>query len=55
MQGRTYTERRDINLMPWQIKPANELQQPCILVATMKGNEMLSISLHAASDPPEGT
>ena len=53
MDERTYTERRDVNLMPWQIEAADGLTQACILVATMKGNEMLSVSLHVASNPPE--
>ena len=48
MQERTHTTREDINLMPWQIEAGDALQQPCILVATMNGNEMLSVSLHVA-------
>ena len=52
MQGHTHTERNGINLMPWQIEAADELEQACILVATMNGNEMVSVSLHVASSPP---
>ena len=53
MQKHTHTERHGINLMPWQIEAAEELQQSCILVATMNGNEMMSVSLHVASSPPQ--
>jgi hypothetical protein len=52
MQRPTYTLREDINLLPWQIEAGDMLQQPCILIATMNGNEMLSISLHVAQQPP---
>ena len=51
MQERTHTIRRGINLMPWQIEPKDGLDQPCILVAVMNGNEMQSVSLHVAPQP----
>lgn len=48
MQERTHTIREDINLMPWHIEACDGLEQSCILVATMDGNEMLRVSLHVA-------
>ena len=49
MQDRTHTERSDDHLMPWHLEPSDDgLSKPCILVARMNGNEMLTISLHVA-------
>ena len=44
----TYTSRDDINVMPWYIKAGPDgLKKDAILVATMDGNNMLTISLHS--------
>jgi hypothetical protein len=51
MQERTHTIRRGVNLMPWQIEAGDGLNQRCILVAVMNGNEMQSVSLHVAEQP----
>ena len=46
------TQRDDRHFMPWLI-PAidDEPLKDCVLVATMHGNEMQSISLHVAFSP----
>ncbi len=51
MQDRQFTHRQDTSLMPWTIAASGDLQRPCILVAKMDGNEMVTISLHVI-DPP---
>ena len=51
MQNKTYTLRNDLHFMPWQIAASDGLKQPCILVATMRGNEIQTISLHVAGPP----
>ena len=48
MQNKTHTMRNDLHFMPWQIPASEGLKQPCILVATMRGNEIQTISLHVA-------
>ena len=49
---RKLTIRSDRHVMPWVIAAVNEQpMKDCVLVASMDGNEMLSISLHVASDP----
>ena len=55
MEDRTRSERSDHHLMPWHLEPSDDgLSKPCILVARMDGNEILTISLHVAdSAPPE--
>ena len=52
MQKKTHTLRNDLHFMPWQITASEGLKQPCILVATMRGNEIQTISLHVAGPPP---
>lgn len=53
MADRIQTERADYHLMPWHLQPSDDgLEKPCILVARMNGNEMLTISLHVADSPP---
>jgi hypothetical protein len=52
MQRHTHTERQGVNLTPRQIEAADELEQAYILVATMNGNEMISVPLHVGSSPP---
>ena len=53
MADRTHTERADHHLMPWHLQPGEDgLQKPCILVAKMHGNEILTISLHVADSAP---
>lgn len=43
----TYTERNDAHIMPWRIGAGDDgILIDSMLVATMVGNEMLSISLH---------
>ena len=38
--------------MPWHLQPSDDgLEKPCILVARMNGNEILTISLHVADAP----
>lgn len=44
--------RNDLHFMPWQIAASDSLKQPCILVATMRGNEIQTISLHVSGPPP---
>jgi hypothetical protein len=51
MHEQTHTIRHGINLMPWQIEASEGLDQPCILVAVMNGNEMQSVSLHISPEP----
>ena len=52
MADRTQTERTDHHLMPWHLAPSDDgLEKPCILVARMNGNEILTISLHVADSP----
>ena len=47
-----HTHRDGINLMPWHIPAGDDgLLRDSILVATMDGNEMLTISLHVAAGP----
>ena len=52
MHNQTHTLRDDQHFMPWQITASEGLKQPCILVATMRGNEIQTISLHVAGPPP---
>ncbi len=52
MQNKTHTLRNDLHFMPWQIAASEGLKQPCILVATMRGNEIQTVSLHVAGPPP---
>lgn len=48
----TYSQHDGFNLMPWHIKAGEDgLLRDSILVATMNGNEILTISLHVASVP----
>lgn len=50
MGERIHTERRDRHAMPWPIAPGDDgLAVPCILVAGMLGDEMLTVSLHVAA------
>ena len=51
MQKKTHTLRNDLHFMPWQIAASEGIKQPCILVATMRGNEIQTISLHVAGPP----
>ena len=53
MQNKAQTLRNDLHFMPWQIAASEGLKQPCILVATMRGNEIQTISLHVAGPAPE--
>lgn len=55
MQKKTHTMRNDLHFMPWQIAASEGLKQPCILVATMRGNEIQTISLHVSGPPPQDT
>ncbi len=46
------TQRDDQHVMPWHIAAGNDgLLRDAILVATMDGEEMLTISLHVATTP----
>ena len=46
---RETTLRSDRHLMPWLVKSVpHGPTKDCVLVATMDGNEMLSVSLHVA-------
>ena len=48
------TQRDDQHVMPWHIAPGDDgLLRDAILVATMNGQEMLTISLHVATTPAE--
>ncbi len=49
MDQPVYTEREDQHVMPWHIRAADaETNKDCILVATMIGNVMQTVSLHVA-------
>jgi hypothetical protein len=52
MQRHTHTERQGVNLTPRQIEAADELEQAYILVATMNGNEMISVPLQPVQVRP---
>ena len=46
------TELDMLYVMPWHFKPENEeYGMDCILLATMQGDEMQTISLHAVHLP----
>ena len=46
------TQRDDQHVMPWHIAAGDDgLLRDAILVATMDGEEMLTISLHVATMP----
>jgi len=52
MSQPTHTVREDLHLMPWHFRAEDaELGKDCILVATMLGGEMQTVSLHVASLP----
>ena len=51
MQKKSYTLRDDVSLMPWHIPQTDGMEQPCVLVAVMDGNEMQSVSLHVLQQP----
>lgn len=47
-----WTIRADRHMMPWLIPAVNDGPvKDCVLVASMQGNEMVSISLHVADAP----
>ena len=49
------THREDLHCMPWHIAAAEAgLRRDAIMVATMKGEEMIAISLHVATQPSPG-
>ena len=48
------TKRDDQHVMPWHIAAGDDgLLRDAILVATMDGEKMLTISLHVATIPAE--
>ena len=53
MSENTYTRQNDATLMTWQILPGDGLSKTCILIATMDGSEIQTISLHLATSAAE--
>jgi len=50
----TYVERTETHVMPWHFKAEDaENGRDCVLIATMLGDEMLTISLHAGHLPDD--
>ena len=52
MDQPTHTERDQLYVMPWLFKAEDpEYGRDCTLIATMIGNEMQAVSLHAGHSP----
>jgi hypothetical protein len=52
MDQPTYTEQEELQVMPWHFRAEDaEFGNDCILVATMIGDEMQTISLHVVNLP----
>ena len=52
VERRKLTVRSDRHVMPWLIPAVKHgPSKDCVLVASMEGNEMLTISLHVADAP----
>ena len=50
------TVRSDRHLMPWVIAAKDDAPvKDCVLVATMDGSEILSISLHVVDQRPDSS
>ena len=50
----TYVERTETYVMPWHFKAEDaDHGRDCVLIATMIGDEMQAISLHAGHLPDE--
>lgn len=52
MDQPTHAEQAEAYVMPWHFKAEDaEYGRDCVLIATMIGNEMQTISLHAGHLP----
>jgi hypothetical protein len=52
MDHPTHAERAEAYVMPWHFKAEDaEYGRDCVLIATMLGDEMQTISLHAGHLP----
>jgi hypothetical protein len=52
MEQHTFLERDELYVMPWHFRAEDaESGNDCILVATMLGDEMQTVSLHVVNLP----
>lgn len=51
MDQPTHAEQVEAYVMPWHFKAADRHGRDCVLIATMLGDEMQAISLHAGHLP----